>query len=121
MNSGPQPPRRVLIVEDELMIFILLEQLLNELGFEGVGPATRFDVALDMAATAQFDAAILDVNLDGKNSYPVALVLQQRGKPFIFATGYGAQGVREEFRHVPVLQKPFRIQDLSSALRALSQ
>ena len=121
MNPAPPSPRKILIVEDDLMIFMLLEQLLVELGFEAVGPATRFEVALDMATTAQIDAAILDVNLNGKESYPVAVALQQRGKPFIFATGYGPRGVREEFRHVPVLQKPFRLLDLDSALRALPQ
>jgi CheY-like chemotaxis protein len=71
---------------------------------------------LSLAGEAQFDLAMLDVNLAGENSFPVAEILARRGIPFLFATGYGIKGIAEEYRSYPVLQKPFRARDLEQAL-----
>jgi CheY-like chemotaxis protein len=108
--------RRVLIVEDEMIVSMLLEDLLQELDYEPVGPAARLDEALALAREAVVDVALLDVNLNGKETYAVAEVLDERGIPFVFATGYGAGGIPEAHRHRPVLSKPFRHRDLAAAL-----
>lgn len=108
--------RRVLIVEDEMMIAMFLEDLLTDLGFKPVGPAARLEQAVELATSAALEAAILDVNLNGKETYPVADALDLRGVPFVFATGYGAAVLPERYRHVPVLQKPYRRSDLSQVL-----
>ncbi len=110
------PAGRVLIVEDEMMISMLLEDLLQELGYETVGPATIPERALAMARSEQIDAAILDVNLNGQNTFPVAEILHERGIPFVFATGYGTDGVAERFRNRPILSKPFHRDDLDRAV-----
>lgn len=119
MTMAPRTRRRIVIIEDEIMIFFLLEAMLEELGCEALGPVTRLEDALKVAHAEEFDAAILDVNLNSQESYGVATILQARGKPFVFSTGYGAEGLRREFRHAPVLQKPFRREDLSQVLAAL--
>jgi DNA-binding NtrC family response regulator len=111
--SGDRTGRRVLIVEDEVLVSLLLEDMLGDLGHEAVGPAGNMETALRLANEASVDMAILDVNLNGEESYPVADALAARGIPFVLATGYGADGVREGYRHVPRLQKPFRLTDLA--------
>ena len=79
--------RRVLVIEDEALIAMLLEDQLAELGCEIAGVAARFDDALEKATALAFDVAILDVNLSGKESFPIAEALRARGMPFVFATG----------------------------------
>jgi len=107
----------VLIVEDEAMIRMLLCDMVEELGHTIAGQAARFDEALAMAnSQLAFDLAILDVNLDGKTAEPIAVVLERRGVPFVFATGYGASGIPQPFRGRPFLQKPFAIHNLSQVL-----
>ena len=81
--------RRVLVIEDEMMIAMLLEDMLADLGHQVVGVAGRLDVALELARDADADLAILDVDLGGESSFPVAEVLTSRGLPFLFATGFG--------------------------------
>ncbi|MBM1172232.1 response regulator [Microvirga arabica] len=98
---------RVLIVEDEAAISILMEDMLSNLGIEIVGPASRLDPALQLAREADLDAAIVDINIGGVQSYPVADVLCSRGIPVIFATGYGSSVLPERFKSCPILQKPF--------------
>lgn len=110
---------RVLIVEDEAMVSMLLEDILGELGCEFAGPAFNIAQGVDLARSEEkLDAAILDVNLAGVEIYPVAEVLAGRGVPFVFATGYGADGVAETWRTRPRLQKPFSIQQVANALMA---
>ena len=111
-------PLRILIVEDEMLVAMNIEDMLLDLGHEVAGLASRLEPALSLAREAAFDLAVLDVNLAGKASFPVAAALAKRGIPFLFATGYGAQGITEEFRQAPVLQKPFRARELDAALRA---
>src|SRR5262252_9494244 len=98
---------RVLVVEDEYLIRMLLEDMLDELGY-GVA-----------AAVGEFSAAILDVNLDGQEIYPVADILAQRGLPFVFVTGYGERSLPEAYRGRPALQKPFQAEQLKSTLAGL--
>jgi CheY-like chemotaxis protein len=107
--------RRVLVVEDEAMVAMLVEDMLTELGHSVVGPAMRLDQALPLAREAEFDFAILDVNLGGQLSFPVAEVLRARGIPFIFATGYGRNGVEEAYRDTITLMKPFERSDVQRA------
>ncbi|MER8442894.1 response regulator [Mesorhizobium sp. M1066] len=109
---------RVLVVEDESLVAMLIEDVLADLGCALAGMASRVDDAMDKVATLEFDAVILDVNLDGADTYPVADALTERSIPFIFATGYGAGGIPQSFRNVPVLGKPFEQGDLERALRA---
>src|SRR5437588_2254235 len=117
MSAGEQPGSRaiglrVLLVEDEIMVALLLEDMLAELGHEVVGPVARLDEALEMAQGQALDIALLDVNLNGKEIYPVVEALAARDIPFVFVTGYGKGALRAPYRHRPTLQKPFRRDDL---------
>jgi DNA-binding NtrC family response regulator len=107
---------RVLIVEDEAAISILMEDMLVDLGIEIVGPASRLAPALQLAREVELDAAILDINIGGVQSYPVADVLLSRGIPVIFATGYGSSVLPERFKSCQILQKPFDQHRFSEAL-----
>ncbi|HEX4197545.1 MAG TPA: response regulator [Caulobacteraceae bacterium] len=110
-------PLRILVVEDEMTIALLIEDMLTDLGHQVVGLAMRLPQAMELAASAVIDFAILDVNLDGHMSFPVADLLRGRGVPFVFATGYGSAGLGEHYRgKAHVVKKPFRIEDLRSAI-----
>jgi CheY-like chemotaxis protein len=111
---------RILIVEDEMLVAMNIEDMLIDLGHEVAGLASRLDAALALAGEGGFDAAMLDVNLAGEQSFPVADLLRDRGIPYLFATGYGIQGIAEAHRGAPVLQKPFRASDLGEALIRLA-
>jgi len=124
MKAGPvrsEDRKRVLLVEDEALVAMLVEDFLTEMGFEVVGPAMRLEPALQIAEAAEIDFAVLDINLAGKHSFPIAQVLRQRGIPFLFASGYGVAGLAEGFETAPVLQKPFDRSDLEKAIRAVEQ
>ena len=109
--------RRILVVEDEMMIAMLVEDMLLELGCTVVGPAHGLAEALALAQSEPgLDAALLDVNLAGQPVFPVADALREKGVPAIFSTGYGDAGLRDIDRGAPVLQKPFRAGDLARAL-----
>jgi CheY-like chemotaxis protein len=110
---------RVLVVEDEMMVSMLIEDMLTDLGCSVIGPASRLDEAMELAATAVLDCAVLDVNLGGQPIFPLADLLRDRGHPFAFATGYGDAGLRDVDRGTPVLQKPFREGDLARVLGEL--
>lgn len=101
-----------------MLVAMNIEDMLLDLGHEVAGLAGRLDDALSLAREAEFDLAMLDVNLAGETSFPVAALLRQRNIPFLFATGYGVKGVEEQYRDRQVLQKPFRARDLEAALRA---
>lgn len=115
MTTSDTAPR-VFIVEDESMLVMLLEDLLPTLGYEVAGSAASVDQALADLPDAQTDLVIIDVNLAGTPSFPVADALRAQGVPFLFTTGYGQQGLPERFADAPVLAKPFRRQDIESAL-----
>ena len=107
---------KVLVVEDEMMIAMLIEDMLDEFGCKLVGPATNVPRALELIGKESIAVAVLDLNLDGKDTYAIADALQRKNVPFIFATGYGSTGLRQEYGNRPVLQKPFQARDLSTAL-----
>ena len=107
---------RVLVVEDEAAISMLLEDMLLDFGCDVVGPAARLATALEMAEGESFDVAILDVNVAGEPIYPVAETIAKRALPLIFSTGYGGAGIREPFRDRPVVHKPFSKSDLKRTL-----
>jgi len=109
---------RVLVVEDESMVCMLMEDMLQELGCTVVGAVARFDEALEQATNGPaFDVALLDVNLNGKQTFPIAEVLAARGVRFIFATGYGEGILPQSLQGGPMLQKPFALEALEKALR----
>jgi CheY-like chemotaxis protein len=110
---------RILIVEDEMLVAMNIEDMLLERGYEVAGIASRLEPALALARDGAFDIAMLDVNLAGDRSFPVADLLIARGIPFLFATGYGLDGIAEKYRDRPILQKPFRAGDLAAAVEAL--
>jgi CheY-like chemotaxis protein len=121
MFEGRLPPcgKRVLLVEDEPMIRMLLEDMLGELGYILAAEAARIDQALEAVKTGEFDMAILDVNLSGESISPVAEALVARGTPFVLATGYAEDGLPELHRDRPTLKKPFQIDSLERALQSL--
>jgi CheY-like chemotaxis protein len=90
--------------------------MLDEFGCKLVGPATNVPRALELIGKESVEIAVLDLNLDGQDTYAIADALQQRNVPFIFATGFGSTGLRQEYGNRPVLQKPFQTRDLESAL-----
>jgi CheY-like chemotaxis protein len=110
----------VLIVEDEMVVAMLIEDMVVELGYEVSGVATQVADAIALVERDSFDLAILDVNLNGKEVFPLADILEGRGIPFMFATAYGRRGIPERFLYHPVIQKPFSSLDLRKALQGLS-
>ena len=117
-HSGVKPSR-VLVVEDEMLVAMFLEDVLADLGYEVAGVVSHVDAALSRAAAGDFDFAILDVHLNGKDVFPLADLLASKQIPFAFATGYGERGIPDAHRGRPVLQKPFRPEDLEKALKSL--
>ena len=109
---------RVLVVEDESLLSTLIELHLDDLGCTVAGSASCLQEALEKARILDVDIGLLDVNLAGEMSYPVALVLRARNVRVVFATGYGPFGMPKEFHDIPVLTKPFLQAQLADALRA---
>ncbi|MDU8502120.1 response regulator [Pseudomonas syringae] len=108
---------RVYIVEDEALVAMLIEDMVTELGHEVVGMARSLGEALLAAPDIQCDIALLDINLNGQRSFPVAQALAERGIPFLFASGYGAAGLEEGFLDRPILSKPFSISQLEKTIQ----
>jgi CheY-like chemotaxis protein len=106
----------VFLVEDEAMIRMMVADMLEELGYRIAAETGEINEAIRLAETTEFDIAILDVNVNGKVISPVAALIKARNRPFIFATGYGTQGVPEDFRDRPALQKPFQIETLAEVI-----
>ncbi|HEV7226966.1 response regulator [Brevundimonas sp.] len=99
--------RRVLVVEDESLVAMLLETMLEDMGCATVGPASTVDEGLRLATQERLDAALLDVNVAGTPVFAVAEALEARGIPLVFSTGYGEGGLPENWRGRPTVQKPF--------------
>lgn len=120
MASEPQQGKtarlRVLVVEDESLVAMFLEDVLEDLGYQMVGPYSRVEAALTAAQAEDFDVAILDVNVNGQAIFPVAETIAARGIPFIFSTGYGQKSLPEEYRSRPTLDKPFLPGDVEAVL-----
>ncbi|MBD0274439.1 MAG: response regulator [Acetobacteraceae bacterium] len=107
---------RVLVVDDEALIAMNVQDMLDELGCVVVAAPTRVEEALAVVEDGGIDAVLLDVNLHGRPSFPVADALAARQVPFVFATGYGTHILREDLRDRPLLPKPFRLRDLERVL-----
>jgi CheY-like chemotaxis protein len=122
MTAEPSadPGKRVLVVEDEPMIRLLLDDMLAGLGYSMAAEAGKLDEALALAKQGAFDVAILDINLDGQPITPVVDVLVARGVPFVFVTGYARRGLPEAHSDIPLLQKPFQAEGLARALAAVA-
>jgi CheY-like chemotaxis protein len=110
------PQRRVLVVDDEALIAMLIADMLDDLGCSVVGPALSLDDGLELARDADIDWAILDLALNGKPSLPIAEILRERNIPFVFASGYANPDQGGDFEHIRVIQKPFDISHIASAL-----
>jgi CheY-like chemotaxis protein len=117
MNSLSGQPN-VLVAEDEMLVAMLLESTLEDAGCH-VMMVARLVKGLEIAMSQPIDAAILDINLAGQPSFALADALLERGIPFAFASGYGAGGVPDTYRHVPILQKPYDMEDIKAALATL--
>ena len=111
--------RRVLVVEDEMLVLMMIEDMLAELGCESVTAAAAVDQALALIETQVFDAAMLDMNLNGNTSHSVAEALVARGVPFVYSTGNKGDAVRDGYRDRPVLKKPFKYSELVEILTRL--
>jgi CheY-like chemotaxis protein len=116
MTAAKPPGGSVFLVEDEVMIRMMVADMLDELGYSVAAEAGEINEAIRLAETTEFDIAILDVNVNGKVISPVADVIHARNRPFVFATGYGAQGLPENYRDRPTLQKPFQMETLAHVL-----
>lgn len=112
--------KHILVVEDEAFVAIMLETILEGFGCDVVGVAGTLSRGLEYVAdeTLAIDGAVLDINLGGEKVFPVAERLLERGVPFIFCTGYGAEGLPGEFAGVPTVAKPYLEETLKTALAA---
>ncbi len=117
MELSDKDRPRILVVEDEPIIALMLDEMLQELGFNVVASVSHVAAALDVIAQETIDVALLDVNLGSEQIGPVADLLAQRSCPFVFTTGYGQAGAPPAHADHVVLQKPFRTDDLAAALR----
>jgi DNA-binding response OmpR family regulator len=115
-TEDPLQGLRVLVVEDEPLVAMLIEQYLTEFGCVVACSARRIANGLESIDENRIGAAVLDVNVAGESVSPIAEALEEREIPFIFVSGYGARGVEPRWNGRPVLQKPFDAQDLRSAL-----
>jgi two-component SAPR family response regulator len=109
--------KRILVVEDEALIAVMVEDMLIEMGGEVIGPAATIDDALDMAREHTLDAAVLDVNVRGQRIDPVAEALMARGVPVLFATGYGEVRLASG-APATVIDKPYTQDKLSRGIAA---
>jgi CheY-like chemotaxis protein len=111
---------RVLVVEDEMTVAMLIEDMVSELDYEVAAVVPRLEDAMRLLDSDSFDVAMLDVHLNGKTVFPFAAELESREIPFLFATAYGARGIPAEFHGHIVLQKPFGPVELRRALLDLA-
>jgi CheY-like chemotaxis protein len=117
IDDVPLEGLKILVVEDEALVAVMVEDMLVALGARVVGPASTLAQGLALAAAEALDAAVLDVNVRGEPITPLADLLRQSGVPIVFATGYGEApaGLHE---HAPVLEKPYTREDLGKAIVA---
>jgi DNA-binding NarL/FixJ family response regulator len=119
MTTAPKSLKglRVLVLEDETLVSMMVEDMLGDLECEVIGPFARLDQAIAGAAEAgRIDAALLDVNLGREQSFPLAEILKERGVPFVFTTGYDDSGIPDAWRQRPALRKPFMLHHMKEAL-----
>jgi DNA-binding response OmpR family regulator len=108
--------RRVLVVEDEALVAMLVEDALLDAGFGVIGPAATVEEAMSLLARERPDAVVLDLNLAGETSTPVADALAARGIPYVIATGYGVSGLPAGHQDAMVLAKPYDPAELTAML-----
>lgn len=116
-----RPGRRVLIVEDEALIAMTAEDMIEEIGWQPARVATSCGAALEAVAEGGFDIALLDINLRGEDSGPIADALAEAGIPFVFTTGYGEARVPERHRGAGLVTKPYDSASLAAALQAAAR
>ena len=117
-DPEPRTSPRVFVVEDTAMVAMLIETMIEDMGWTVVGPAGQLQEAVETARTEAIDAAIVDVNLNGEASWEVASILRDRGVPFVFTTGYSDQAaVPLGLESAPLMGKPFQVRDLENWLR----
>ena len=116
VDRGVLQGKKVMIVEDEALIAMLFEDILEDTGCRIVGPAMNVRQALELARTDAIDVAVLDVNLNGESSFPVATLLADRGVPLVFSSGYGSEGLPPEWQGWPTLPKPFTSDEVLDTL-----
>lgn len=109
--------RRILVVEDDALIGMLLSDMFEALDFSPPAQATSNFAALNILEQEVISGALLDINLGGEKGWPVAEELTRRGIKFVFTTGGGTE-VPEAYRHIPVVNKPFRLKDIETAIES---
>jgi CheY-like chemotaxis protein len=119
MPDASSRSARILVVEDEYLLAEALADALTALGAQVIGPVAGLAEALDLAADAAIDGAVLDINLRGEMVFPLADALAARNVPYVFATGYGHETIPERYQGVPALSKPVDVQALKSLLTAV--
>jgi len=116
----PSTPPRILVVEDTALVSMLIETMIEDMGWIVVGPATQLREAVEAAGSQALDAAVVDVNLNGEASWEVAKILRDRGVPFVFTTGYSEQTTMPPgLEAARVMGKPFQVRDLEAWLRSV--
>jgi CheY-like chemotaxis protein len=111
--------RQVLVVEDELLVLMMIEDMLADLGCESVTAAPTVDKALALIDAQFFDAAMLDMNLNGNSSHSLAEALVTRGVPFVYSTGNNGHEMGDGVHDQPALKKPFKYEELVEILTRL--
>jgi CheY-like chemotaxis protein len=122
MILATDPPAmlpQVFLVEDETMLAMLIEEMLQDLDYSIAFHASTLEAGMTFALTGQYDLAILDINIIGGTSFPIAAAIEQRGIPFVFCSGYGPLGIPEQWAHRHCVAKPFSAEQLSEALGGL--
>ena len=107
---------RTLVVEDEFLIRLAIVDMLTGMGIQKISATGSLDEAIEWSRTREFDLAVLDVNLGGKTVYPAAEILRDRKVPLFFTTGYGIDGILEQWRSTPIVHKPYETSTLKSAI-----
>ena len=117
-EASPRPQRRLLLVEDEMLVGLFMSEMLEDMGFSVTDPARTLADGMAAAKAQKFDGAVLDMNLNGESVYPLADFLAAQKVPFIFVTGYSADVVAERFAGIPIIQKPVASDTLAKILHA---
>jgi DNA-binding NtrC family response regulator len=109
-------PASILILEDEMVLAMHLEDLVVDITGANATLVSRLEDALAVADEDRFDAAILDVNVAGHYSFPVADRLKARGTPYAFVTGYGNRLIPPDHAHAPIVEKPFTAEQIAAVI-----
>lgn len=116
-NESSRPGLRILVIEDEFLVAEHISFTLESLGYEVVGPVPTIDAAIALIGSEAFDCALLDANLGGKSSAPIAAELVTRSIPFVVVTGYGHfKLATADLEAAPRVIKPFSTDDLAAKL-----